>query len=311
MIVDDKLIAKYLSGEASPEEAIALHDWLETPENKIRFDEMEATWNMAHPSKATRPVRKEEAWRKVKPARSIGWSTIGIAASIAIVLAIGLWMYLGNSSQVILLTATTNDTTEHLAFPDSSQATLYHNTSIEYPKEFGKQSREVKLISGEAFFSVEKDESKPFVVHASFADVKVIGTQFNVIIRDDRVEVGVNEGVVLVYTGTDSIYVRKGSTTIVKPGQTSAATEMDANTWAYATQKLVFKDTPMSDVIRAVEKTYDCTISVSNDNIKNCRLNATFEQDSVGKIVLLISESLNLKLEQNGQIYTLEGEGCP
>jgi hypothetical protein len=67
----------------------------------------------------------------------------------------------------------------------------------------------------------------------------------------------------------------------------------------------------MPDVIKAIEKAYPCTISFSNDNIKKCPLTASFETDSVDKIVLLISESLNLKVEQNGKVFILQGEGCP
>jgi transmembrane sensor len=310
MKVDDELIAKYLSGDANPEEAMALHDWLEAPQNKAQFEAMEATWHKTHPSKATRKVNQEAAWRKIEPARSISWSTIGIAASIAIVIAVGGWMYSRSLNDVELLTATTNDNTNQIALADNSQVTLYKNTKIEYPKRFQKKSREVKLIAGEAFFSVEKDPGKPFIVLADFAKIKVVGTQFNVIMRDNNVEVGVDEGTVLVYTDTDSIYVRQGSTAVVKSGQPAAAEEIDVNTWAYATRKLVFKRTPMSKVIRALEKTFRCTISVSNDNIKKCEMTATFNGESVDKILHLISESLNLKLEQNGQVFTLEGEGC-
>ncbi len=308
MTVDDDLIAKFLSGEANPEEALALHEWLATPANKSRFDEMVATWNQANPSKAIRTVAKEQAWKKVRPARSIAWP-IGIAASVLLV--VGVLVFWNSSSNKSPVIASTVDSTKNVALPDNSVVTLYHNTSIEYPEAFEKSSRHVKLLSGEAFFSVEKDSIKPFVVHAAFADIQVVGTQFNVIIKPEGVEVGVNEGLVLLTTDTDSVYLGKGAAAFVRSGQPVRKARMDENTWAYATQRLVFKDTPMDEVIKAVEKTYSCSISVSNDNVKNCKLTAAFDKDSLDKIVLLISETLNLKLEQNGQHYTLEGDGCP
>jgi ferric-dicitrate binding protein FerR (iron transport regulator) len=314
MKVDDELIAKYLSGDASPEEAMALHDWLEAPENKAQFDEMEATWNSSYPSKNIRTVNKEEAWRKIKPTRSVTWTVIGIAAAITAILVlafIGI-QYFYWSSMPVLTKVNSGDSTRHVTLADNSQVTLYRNSEIMFSENIsGDPKRIVKLTKGEAFFSVTKDTTKPFIVVTDFATIKVVGTQFNVIMRDSNVEVGVNEGLVLVYANTDSIYLGKGSTIIVKSGQTLAAQEMDANTWAYATQKLVFKNTPLNDIIKALEKTYRCTITVSNDNIKKCELSGTFDGDSVDKILLLISESLNLKLEQNGQVFTLEGEGCP
>lgn len=308
MIVDDDLIAKFLSGEATPDEAMALHEWLAVPANKAHFSEMESVWNKANPSRQVKAIVKEEAWRKIRPARSLVWP-IGIAASVLLV--ISYWLLEIRNVDAVQLTASTVDSTKNVSLPDNSIITLYHNTSIEYPEQFDKQSREVKLLSGEAFFNVEKDAQKPFVVHAAFADINVVGTEFNVIVKNDGVEVGVNEGMVLLTTATDSVYLGKGAAAFVRSQQPIRKARMDENTWAYATQKLVFKDTPMSEVINAVEKTYSCSISVSNDDVKNCTLTATFDKDSLDKIVLLISESLNLKLEQNGQNYTLEGDGCP
>jgi ferric-dicitrate binding protein FerR (iron transport regulator) len=219
-------------------------------------------------------------------------------------------MFFGTSPEVVQLTVSTNDSTKNVTLADSSRVTLYKNSAIEFPNEFSK-TREIKLVSGEAFFNIEKDSLKPFIVHAAFADIQVVGTQFNVIIRPNGVEVGVNEGMVLLKNVNDSVYIGQGAAAFVKLGETPRKARMDENTWAYATRKLIFKDTPMEEVIKAVEKTYSCSISVSNDNVNNCKLTATFERDSVDKIVLLISETLNLKLEHNGQVYTLEGDGCP
>ena len=308
MTVDDDLIVKYLSGEATPEEAMALIDWLEVRENKLRFDELEATWNMANPSKQFRSVKKDVAWRKVKPTRSIGF-TIGIAASVGLFMVASVWMYI-SYNQVEIVRLETNDSTSVVKLQDESVVTVNQNTEFEYPVEFTKDTREVRLL-GEAFFSIKKDDNKPFIVHAKFSNITVIGTEFNVRCYQQFVEVSVNEGVVLVVTPSDSIFLRKGSSAAFQERERTTPREMDPNTWAYASQKLVFKDTPMADVIEALEKTYSRTISVSNEDIKKCKLRATFDKDSVEKILHLISESLNLKLQQNGEVFILEGDGCP
>jgi ferric-dicitrate binding protein FerR (iron transport regulator) len=281
MIVDDDLIAKFLSGEADPEEAMALDDWLRIPANKSRFEEMVATWNNANPSKQLRAPDKQSAWRKVGPAKSIVWWPIGVAASVLLVVAYWL-LYPEKQVETLQVTAINNIDTVKLS--DQSVITLNKNSSIEYPKEFAKDSRKVNLVSGEAFFSVAKDARKPFIVHTGFSDITVVGTEFNVQTTDDIVEVGVREGVVLVRRDADSVYVRKGATMIFRKQGKAAPKDNDPNTWAYATHKLVFTDTPMEDVIKAVEKTYGVTITVSNDNIKKCTLNTTFDQYSVDKI---------------------------
>jgi ferric-dicitrate binding protein FerR (iron transport regulator) len=56
---------------------------------------------------------------------------------------------------------------------------LNSNSNLTYGEDFGKKIREVNL-TGEAFFDVVKDHSRPFIIHTKVIDVKVLGTAFNV-----------------------------------------------------------------------------------------------------------------------------------
>jgi transmembrane sensor len=309
MTVDDDLIAKYLSGEATPEEAVALFDWLETPVNKVRFEQLESTWNKVNPSVKVRTVNRNEAWRKVQPARPIGLM-IKLAASIVLVLLVGAWLFV-QRTVATELSVVTSDSTRGVTLADNSNVTLYRHTSIEFPEQFSGSKREVKLLSGEAFFSVAKDPGKPFIVHASFTDIKVVGTQFNVSMKGDEIEVAVSEGRVLVINSSDSVYLNAGSAARFAINKKATTTETDPNTWAYATRTLNFKDTPLGEVIRTLEKTYDCKISISNDIAGRCKFSGHFNNEPVDNVLLLIAETTNLKLEQNGKVFILEGEGCP
>jgi ferric-dicitrate binding protein FerR (iron transport regulator) len=313
LTVNDELIAKYLSGAATPEEAIALLDWMTVPENKRHFRELESVWNASHPSKKMPPVNKMEAWEKIQPrARQRSLFTpqfIGIAASIVLVAVVAV-MYFnrGYSGTTVMLAA---DTTKSVTLNDQSRVIMYRNSSLEVPEEFKGDTREVTLTKGEAYFDVAKDAAKPFIVHAGFANIRVVGTEFNVSVKNNEVVVAVSEGRVLFYTESDSVYIDAGTAASLAPASEAKTVEADANTWAYASRKLVFKDTPMNDVIDIIEKTYGRTIQPSNDSIKNCKLTARFNDEPVDKIVFLIAESLNLKLTKNGQVFILEGESCP
>jgi transmembrane sensor len=309
MTVDEDLIAKYLSGEATPEEAIALSDWLETPANKVRFEELEDTWNRANPSRKVRTVNREMAWRKVQPSRSIGFS-IGIAASIMLVLLVGAWL-LVNSPADAKLSVVTADSTRDIILIDKSRVTLYRNTSIEFPEQFKRDKREVKLVSGEAFFSVAKDPAKPFIVHASFTDIKVVGTQFNVSMKGDEIEVAVSEGRVLVMSSADSVYLDAGSAARFAINKKATPTTTDPNTWAYASRTLDFHDTPLRDVINTLEKTYGCEISLADERASTCKFSGHFNDEPVEKVLLFMSQTTTLTLEQNGKVFILQGEGCP
>jgi ferric-dicitrate binding protein FerR (iron transport regulator) len=73
---------------------------------------------------------------------------------------------------------------------------------------------------------------------------------------------------------------------------------------------LEFTRTPLSTVFMLLEKYYPITIQVSNNNINNCLLTASFADDPIDRILTVISESFDLKLTSINQIYLLTGNGC-
>ncbi len=83
-------------------------------------------------------------------------------------------------------------------------------------------------------------------MHTPVADVKVVGTAFNVAEGHGELEVSVSEGKVLVMTDHDSIYLEPGHTGVIRPGLNpiNVTATADANTWGYATHNFVFKNTP-------------------------------------------------------------------
>ena len=86
-----------------------------------------------------------------------------------------------------------------VSLPDGSKIYLNRNSEFSYRKNFGKHGRNVKL-TGEAFFEISPDVSKPFIIDAGKAKVKVVGTSFNVITnnRESAVEVFVKTGKVML-----------------------------------------------------------------------------------------------------------------
>jgi ferric-dicitrate binding protein FerR (iron transport regulator) len=56
---------------------------------------------------------------------------------------------------------------------------LRPNGSIEFPEIFAETRREIHL-TGEAFFDVAKDQSRPFIISTGDVTIKVLGTSFNV-----------------------------------------------------------------------------------------------------------------------------------
>jgi len=93
-------------------------------------------------------------------------------------------------------TVKSGDSYEGVELPDNSIVYLNHNSSISYDKDF--ESRKVEL-TGEAYFNVTKGET-PFTITTSMGEVSVLGTEFNVKLDDEELDVEVESGTVELTT---------------------------------------------------------------------------------------------------------------
>lgn len=64
--------------------------------------------------------------------------------------------------------------------PDGSKAWLANGSRLLYPETFSGKTRSV-ILEGEAFFTVVKDEKKPFIVSIGESRIQVLGTEFSVV----------------------------------------------------------------------------------------------------------------------------------
>lgn len=325
--VTDELIVRYLTGEASPEEAMTLHDWLAQPDNRLHFESFQSTWKDSYPTKKVHTPDNKRAWQNIAQkieivdSESLQTKTrslhsnffLKVAAAITVILAVGIFTYvqLRDKAPTQINIATKNNVRE-IILPDNSHVIVSRSSSVRYAKNFEGSVREISL-SGEGFFEVTHNADKPFVVHTGIVDVRVIGTAFNVVIRKNKTEVSVARGKVLVYTKNDSIYLESGQSVTIESGSTSIdpVSVANVNVWGYATHKFKFNNTALTEIFNCIEKSYPCSIEVQNEAIKNCKLTAEFENKSVEYIITLIAETLDLNLTKKGDVYVLEGQGCP
>jgi transmembrane sensor len=321
--INDESIVRYLSGEAGPEEAMHLLEALSDPLIKQRFDSVQSMWHAAHPAKTPRKVDTAANWNLLhnKLGKNINQRTLqfnqnlvryGVAAAVTFALVATYFTYTLLKKPEFVNVATTK-ATQKIVLDDNSNITLNQNTSLSYPEKFTSEVREVNLYKGEAYFSIAHDQKKPFIIRTTFGNIRVVGTAFNVILHKKVLEIGVDEGKVLVYTDQDSVLVGTGSFASVTPATSAIFVSHfeNGNSWAYATQKFKFEDELISDVIDDIQKAQPFRIRLQNEHIKNCKVTASFDNVSVEKMLNLIAESLNLTVIRNGKEFILEGQGCP
>ncbi len=179
----EEKIFKYLRGEATPEEKESLDSWLAASmENRKRYRFARFVFEgiAMNSTPETAVLAKEKKRRTV---RRIAGFISGVAAAVAVFFV---------SFHVVEKTvdgklANTFATVEvpagqrmDLVLEDGTKVSLNSGASFSYPTLFSKDYRNVRL-SGEAYFDVAKDESRPFTVETFATDVTVLGTRFNLV----------------------------------------------------------------------------------------------------------------------------------
>lgn len=151
--------------------------------------------------------------------------------------------------------------------PDSSEVTLNHTSELVVDRRSGGKTRHVAL-EGEAFFRVRRG-TEPFVVSTDAGTVQVLGTQFNVRVRERRMEVAVLSGTVSVACGPESKHsvVLQGGTmaTCTEAGILSGPEKIlfaDYPGWIH--RKLLFQRSTIRSVCGEIEAQFDVRVRIEN-----------------------------------------------
>lgn len=186
--VDELLLNKFFMDEASSEEIAAIRDWaMASEENRMRFRkafDLYAATTLAVARLQSLPeglFRKRPEKKKRNFLRTALWT-----GSVAAAIAFGVFLSRNPglpggaaNAAVVQTLSTAQGERASLTLADGTRIHLNGNSSLAYPSAFGK-TREVSL-SGQAYFEVAKDESRPFIVKTWRYEVEVTGTEFDVV----------------------------------------------------------------------------------------------------------------------------------
>jgi transmembrane sensor len=148
-----------------------------------------------------------------------------------------------------------------LTLPDGTQVWLNSASSITYPTAFAGNERKVS-ITGEAYFEVAKDKTKPFHVKADSQDIEVLGTHFNVMAYadEDAIKTTLLEGSVKVVGSGSSGILKPGEQAVNKNGelQISLAPVDEAMAWKNGYFK--FNRVGIKYIMRQLSRWYDVDV---------------------------------------------------
>jgi ferric-dicitrate binding protein FerR (iron transport regulator) len=191
---------------------------------------------------------------------------------------------------------------------DGSFITLNRDSKVRFPDKFNTRRRKVKL-TGEAFFEISPDFDRPFIIDAGNGKVTVLGTSFNVITDNGKneVEVLVASGRVLAISkdGVRSLTLEPGELGVINNNTSSSIVNTDINYLAWNTEILTYKVARLEDVFSDLQKVYNISVEVNNNDILNRQLTTKFDNESAETIIRTICLSFYLRFEKKDGIYYL------
>jgi transmembrane sensor len=327
---DWNLLAKFLAGETGAEENAAIGKWMgKSPENRTLFGKLKSDWKIM--DNMNKQFNVDNAWNKVygRIAAHDGiagtistetgivqhrkfWLTpFRVAASLLLIAAVGVAVvFITGRNQRISVSTASNDRQRSIILPDGSTIFMNANTHLSYAKDFGQKVREVTL-SGEAFFEVAPDKTKPFMIHANDADIKVVGTSFNIDTRnrDKGVEVYVSTGIVEVFrSGADNhVLLQPGDLGLIGREGISHRKSENKNPIAWKTGNMDFRDTRLTEAVQILNEIYRVNIICREPGLDTTQTNGTYRypDESLDQILTILCTQNHLKIEKSDQTIYL------
>jgi ferric-dicitrate binding protein FerR (iron transport regulator) len=325
--IDTLLLGKYLAGEATPEEAMDIDDWLTDPRNIKEFDEIERIWNSLSAGSIHEQPDLADGWLRLKntlPVKKqaklvrllLNRYTIAASLLAIFIYTAFTWLTHDNNPRPAgwkYITKGSFENTLKDRLPDGSEVIISRNSTIQYTEDFNKPDRKLSL-NGESYFNIVPSRERPFIISVDKLKIKVVGTSFNVkkTNHPDIIEVQVQSGLVKMYTDAKEITVKKGQTGTytIESGEFNLKDTVDVNSLSYATSNFSFNDMSLARISVYLEKAFGVTILADNNKLLQCRLTAQFENKSLTYIMDVIAATLNIEYSIQGNSVSIKGKGC-
>ncbi len=342
-----ELLRKYQEGTCSPEEKELLDKWYEELEfhkdvNSVEDDKahfIRQNWEEMEQliarsdHKIFRPFlnfRQISRWAAaVVCAGGLGWYIVSHnsnhPADVNHVLAAQQWVVPEAGIKEYRNDGNSNIT---IRLNDQSRITLHPRSSVKYRHDFGKTERAVHL-TGTAFFDIHKNPDMPFYVYTRDIVTKVLGTSFTINANPEarKVTVAVKTGKVSVIalpeiTDRKSVTAKQNSEIILTPNQQIIYNETEKQlslslveqpemiTTPEETVTFTFQDTPLSEILKAIENAYGVRIEYDQNLSGNCRLTTSIEDEDLFRKLNVLSSLLGARYEVIDTTIYLTGGGC-
>lgn len=190
----------------------------------------------------------------------------------------------------------------NLTLSDGTKVWLNADTRLKFPTHFNSGKRYVEL-TGEAYFQVSRDETRPFIVHSGDIDVRVLGTEFCIRNYTDKATLAT------LVKGSVEVTDFVGRQMILKPGQQTVTANgytsvRDVETIYYTSWKdgyFIFENTPLEEIMEELSLWYDCQYFFQNTAAAELRITARLKKyDEIDVLLGILSKTNEIQIEKKG-----------
>ena len=325
------IIAKYLAGEASPQEESDLRHWVDlSPENAAYFEEAYATWEQIALLPDAKSFDLDRAWSEIRSRAGIANATpatrvrslsrnyllMRVAAAVVVLAGLGWALYtwvILPGTQPELLTLRTDAEKAHFFLPDSSEVWLNAFSELKYAAGFEGETRSTNL-KGEAFFSVKRNEAKPFEVVAGETRTRVLGTSFNVraFAHEAQIDVSVASGKVAFGTTDQQVTLAAGNQATFRIEEKALETAPLAagNAHAWQSGRLVFDNSELQAVAQDLSRYFGVEIAFEDPTLGRCHYSGSFDRPELAYVLEVIAATVNMQVDIQNKRVIFSGRGC-
>ncbi|MBO1363969.1 FecR domain-containing protein [Prevotella sp. A2931] len=317
------IVEKYRQSRLTKEELLQLRDSVNRSSDEAQAAEMQAHWeekidiSQVDDDKIDAIQERLDTRIQASPTlRRRLWSLVQHVAVLLLPICLAGLGYMGYQQRLTsddLLTVSTRQGEQvSIDFPDGTQTQMNERSIVAYrPHAFTKKHREIDF-KGEAYFEVRHDADHPFLIHTPDVSVKVTGTKFNLCYYAEAATMTLS-----LFDGSVSLRSVKTREQIrLKPNErctldkatghftVEPLDEDSAYYTAWRRHELVFRSTPLKQVVEKLGTVYGVDIQLRNVNTDD-RFTGTLPSSDFNKCLIVMSNLYHCKVSRDDNTVIL------
>jgi transmembrane sensor len=296
----DRILAHRLSPDWNEDDQRELDAWLEDPANRIAYLRLDAAWDRAGRLEAFRPLKRPVTAPAPQSRRPLIFKFAAAAMVVAAIVASSV--YLSQPSMRTYATAVGERQT--ITLTDGSTIAL--NTNSVLKLSANANARMAVLERGEAFFQIQHDAQRPFIVTAAGHRITDLGTKFIVREETDALKVTLIEGRARIETSGNAAKHRAAD---LRPGETVIASADALKTTMRPVTKLkneaswqrgvlVFENATLADAARELNRYNTQKLVIADASVAKLTFDATIPTNGIQTFTRVAQQVFGLRIER-------------